>query len=63
LNATKKRDAFGTLGTRHLVAIETAENFDVIIFVVSEETGAIKIATKNGFQFISSEEEFYKTFK
>lgn len=60
--SAKKRDNFGTLGTRHMVAIETAENFDAIIFVVSEETGSIRIATKNGFYLITSRQDFRQFF-
>ena len=60
--SAKKREDFGTLGTRHMVAIETAEIYDCIVFVVSEETGSIRIATKNGFTFITTKKEFYDFF-
>ena len=60
--SAKRRENFGTLGTRHMVAIETAENFDTIVFVVSEETGTIRIATKKGFHYIADRQDFRKFF-
>ncbi|MFB8425683.1 diadenylate cyclase [Priestia megaterium] len=60
--SARKRDNFGTLGTRHMVAIETAESFDTIVFVVSEETGAIRIATKSGLYFVASRQDFRQFF-
>jgi diadenylate cyclase len=61
--SAKKREDFGSLGTRHMVAIETAENYETTVFVVSEETGSIRIATKDGFTFITTKKEFYEFFK
>lgn len=60
--SARRRDNFGTLGTRHMVAIETAENFDTIVFVVSEETGSIRIATKQGLYLVASRQDFRKFF-
>lgn len=60
--SARRRDNFGTLGTRHMVAIETAENFDTIVFVVSEETGSIRIATKKGLYFVSNRQDFRQFF-
>lgn len=60
--SARKRTNFGNLGTRHMVAIETAENFNTIVFTVSEETGAIRIATKKGLHLISSRQEFKDYF-
>lgn len=61
--SARKRENFGTLGTRHMVAIETAENFDTTVFVVSEETGSIRIATKKGLYLITSRNDFRKFFE
>lgn len=60
--SARKRTNFGNLGTRHMVAIETAENFNTIVFTVSEETGAIRIATKKGLHLISTRQEFKDYF-
>ncbi|MCK2000278.1 diadenylate cyclase [[Brevibacterium] frigoritolerans] len=60
--SARKRENFGTLGTRHMVAIETAEKFDTLVFVVSEETGAVRIATKTGLYFIASKQDFRNFF-
>lgn len=60
--SARRRDNFGTLGTRHMVAIETAENFDTVVFVVSEETGSIRIATKKGFYLVASRQDFRQFF-
>jgi len=45
-----------------MVAIETAESFATIVFVVSEETGAIRIATKSGLYFVASRQDFRQFF-
>jgi diadenylate cyclase len=60
--SAKRRENFGTLGTRHMVAIETAENFDTIVFVVSEETGSIRIATKKGLYYVTNRQDFRQFF-
>ena len=62
LSARKRKD-MGTLGTRHMVACETAERFDLNVVVVSEETGQIRIATKDGLFLIKNREAYYRFFE
>ncbi|QST03067.1 DNA integrity scanning protein DisA nucleotide-binding domain protein (plasmid) [Pontibacillus sp. ALD_SL1] len=59
----RKREGFGHLGTRHLVAIENAEAYGVTVIVVSEETGTISVATSDGFTRISEPEQFRAFFR
>lgn len=59
----KKRKGMGHLGTRHLAAIESAENFDITAIVVSEETGNISIANNQGLFKVKNEEMFREFFK
>lgn len=59
----KKRSENTGFGTRHLVAIETAEKHDVKVIVVSEETGRVSIATNKGITLIENREMFRKLLK
>lgn len=59
----KKREGLGHLGTRHLAAIENAENFDITAIVVSEETGNVSIVTSQGLYRVKSSVMFRKFFK
>lgn len=59
----KRREGLGHLGTRHLAAIENAEQFDLMAIVVSEETGNISIVTKSGIYRIKSAEMFKSFFE
>lgn len=54
----KKRDGLGNLGTRHLAGIETAERLDLIAIIVSEETGTVSIANKDGLFKMKTPEMF-----
>lgn len=62
LTARKRKD-IGNLGTRHMVAYETAERFNTIAIVVSEQTGQIRIASKDGLFLIKNKEAFYRFFE
>ena len=57
----KKREGLGNLGTRHLAGIENAERFDLIAIIVSEETGSVSVATKEGL-FKMKTREMFKDF-
>lgn len=59
----QKREEYGNLGTRHLAALETAEMFDVIGIVVSEEKGKVSIATNKGIREIENREMFNVFFR
>lgn len=50
LPLTKKPDIASDLGTRHRAAIGITEISDAVVFVVSEETGAISCATNGSLQ-------------
>lgn len=50
LPLTKNNDISSSLGTRHRAAIGMSEQSDAIVFVVSEETGAISCATDGKLQ-------------
>lgn len=59
----KKREGIGHLGTRHLAAIESAENFDITAIVISEETGNVSIANNQGLHKVTNQEMFNSFFK
>lgn len=60
----KKRGELGYHGTRHAVALETAELMDVVAVVVSEETGRISIATSSeGLFKVTNRKMFKAMFK
>ncbi|GAB6426561.1 diadenylate cyclase CdaA [Bacillus cereus] len=56
----KRRDGSERLGTRHMAAIENSEKYDVVILVVSEETGIVSIAKQGILTPISDEKELKK---
>ena len=43
------------MGTRDLAGIENAERLNLIAIIVSEETGSISIATKDGLGYHKNE--------
>lgn len=51
------------LGTRHLVALEMAESHDIIALVVSEQTGIIRLANKNGLHTIEQQNDLVRIFQ
>lgn len=59
----RKRDELGYAGTRHHVAVETAENLDITAIVVSEETGKISIATRKDIFKVKNSLMFRAFFK
>lgn len=60
----KKRGDLGYHGTRHAVALETAELMDVVAVVVSEETGRVSIATASeGLHKVTNRKMFKAMFK
>lgn len=58
----KKREGLGHLGTRHLAAIENAEQYNLTAIVVSEETGNVSIVTNEGIYRVKSSAMFRKFF-
>lgn len=66
LPLTKDTDISSSLGTRHRAAIGMSEQSDAIIFVVSEETGAISMAEngvlKTGISTGDMRDELMKQF-
>lgn len=60
----KKRDGLESRGTRHAVAEEIAELLDVVVVVVSEETGKVSIATSDkGLLKVNNRKMFKAIFK
>lgn len=57
-----KADEYKNLGTRHLAAIENAEQYGIVAVVVSEETGNVSVATENGLTRIKSGDMFKSFF-
>lgn len=58
----KKREGLGHLGTRHLAAIENAEEFDLMAIVVSEETGNVSVVNNDGIYRVKSSKMFRRFF-
>lgn len=58
----KKREGLGNLGTRHLAGIENAERLDLVAIIVSEETGTVSVATKDGLFKMKNPEMFNDFF-
>lgn len=54
----KKREGSEKYGTRHMAAIENSTNYEILVIVVSEETGDISISKNGNLIKIADEKEY-----